>query len=474
VMKPMYIVRFPSASDLEANDRIAVGAKVFYAPDRSTFLFTNALRQMKGSDASNVYDEEVDDREMEFSDDEEERAHKKMLEKLSVFISTHLYCSLIARLIPKCLIRRKERAVTSGTPSSSNFYPQRKSHASTSALPSDDIADIFYGDAYDDPPAAAAGPSSSSPSSSATIALTSALDPRAARRAMASAYDEVSPYDDPPLGTLPVFGDDAEMAESHPVERSTASRMPSGGRGVPGSGIRGRGRGRGRGDNSAPSRGRGRGRGRDRGVNGDRHAGASWNTSNMIGLLQPYSSASATTAQAAGEYDPRHPEFDDSLRQERELSSTSATIASVTGEWGSSAIDPSTSMGMNMTMLGSQHPFANGFYNPPFPAPGMNIGMGAGENFVAPHINPRFAAAMGGMDGAMNYHLLAQQQQLFYQHQQQMQMQIHMQQQNVFGGDTISATWGSVTAASYEDDNVPHKSDDLGLMDSTSHHPVDE
>jgi hypothetical protein len=100
--------------------------------------------------------------------------------------------------------------------------------------------------------------------------------------------------------------------------------------------------------------------------------------------------------------------------------------------------------------------------------------MGPGENFVAPHINPRFAAAMGGMDGAMNYHLLAQQQQLFYQHQQQMQMQIHMQQQNVFGGDTTSATWGSVTAASYEDDNVPHKSDDLGLMDSTSHHPVDE
>lgn len=90
VMKPMYIVRFLSASDVEANARITVGAKVFYAPDRSTFLFTSALRLTKGCDASNVYDEEVDEREIEFSDDDEERAHRKMLENLSVFIQIHL------------------------------------------------------------------------------------------------------------------------------------------------------------------------------------------------------------------------------------------------------------------------------------------------------------------------------------------------------------------------------------------------
>jgi len=83
----MYIVRFPSASDVGADGRVGVGTKVFYAPDRSTFLFTSALRQTKGSDASNRYDEEVDCREMEFSDDEEERAHGKMLKNLSVLIS---------------------------------------------------------------------------------------------------------------------------------------------------------------------------------------------------------------------------------------------------------------------------------------------------------------------------------------------------------------------------------------------------
>lgn len=80
VMKPMYIVRFSSSSEVTSNALITPGARVFFVPGRSTFLFTSALRAMKGSDASNVYDEEVDEREREFSDDEEERAHKKVLE----------------------------------------------------------------------------------------------------------------------------------------------------------------------------------------------------------------------------------------------------------------------------------------------------------------------------------------------------------------------------------------------------------
>lgn len=81
-MKPMYIVRFPSADALTSNPNIVPSTKVYFVPGRSTFLFTSALRAMKGSDASNVYDEEVDERELEFSDDEEERAHKKVLESM--------------------------------------------------------------------------------------------------------------------------------------------------------------------------------------------------------------------------------------------------------------------------------------------------------------------------------------------------------------------------------------------------------
>jgi hypothetical protein len=65
---------------------ILIDQKVYYVPNHSTFLFTSALRlASKGSDASNVHDEEVDDREREFSDDEEERAWKKRADIACVY-----------------------------------------------------------------------------------------------------------------------------------------------------------------------------------------------------------------------------------------------------------------------------------------------------------------------------------------------------------------------------------------------------
>jgi hypothetical protein len=33
--------------------------KLFYIPDQSTFVFTRPLLNLKGSDASNIFDEEV-------------------------------------------------------------------------------------------------------------------------------------------------------------------------------------------------------------------------------------------------------------------------------------------------------------------------------------------------------------------------------------------------------------------------------
>jgi H/ACA ribonucleoprotein complex non-core subunit NAF1 len=35
--------------------------QLFYIPNEASFVFTQALRGNKGSDASNLYDEEVDD-----------------------------------------------------------------------------------------------------------------------------------------------------------------------------------------------------------------------------------------------------------------------------------------------------------------------------------------------------------------------------------------------------------------------------
>lgn len=54
-----------------------IGKQVYYAPHLSSFVFTRDLRKMKGSDASNLWDEEVGAAEMEWSDDEAEKEYKR-------------------------------------------------------------------------------------------------------------------------------------------------------------------------------------------------------------------------------------------------------------------------------------------------------------------------------------------------------------------------------------------------------------
>lgn len=72
----MYSVRFPSASSIDST-AVYVGRAVHYAPTQSTYVLTRQLRKEKGSDASNMWDEEVGDDEREYSDDEEEAAAKR-------------------------------------------------------------------------------------------------------------------------------------------------------------------------------------------------------------------------------------------------------------------------------------------------------------------------------------------------------------------------------------------------------------
>ncbi|KAL5640388.1 hypothetical protein ACGC1H_007595 [Rhizoctonia solani] len=71
VKQPLYSVRFPSASVID-KDTIRVGRQVFHVPARSNFVFTNEIARIKGSDASNLHDEEVGDDQLDFSDDEAE------------------------------------------------------------------------------------------------------------------------------------------------------------------------------------------------------------------------------------------------------------------------------------------------------------------------------------------------------------------------------------------------------------------
>ncbi|KAK6515688.1 hypothetical protein TWF281_004281 [Arthrobotrys megalospora] len=76
VEQPFYTVRLRDTEEVRQLNA-TVGRKVSYIPSHSTFLFTKTIRAMKGSDASNFFDEEVGDDEREFSDDEAEAEFKK-------------------------------------------------------------------------------------------------------------------------------------------------------------------------------------------------------------------------------------------------------------------------------------------------------------------------------------------------------------------------------------------------------------
>ncbi|KAF8600818.1 NAF1-domain-containing protein [Ceratobasidium sp. AG-I] len=71
VKQPLYSIRFPSAAVIDKNT-FWIGRVVCHVPARSNFVFTEAIARIKGSDASNLHDEEIAEDQMDFSDDEAE------------------------------------------------------------------------------------------------------------------------------------------------------------------------------------------------------------------------------------------------------------------------------------------------------------------------------------------------------------------------------------------------------------------
>ena len=76
VQEPMYSVAFTDEEEIKEAG-LEHGFKIFYVDNRSTFVFTQPLRNLKGTDASNIHDEEVGEDEVEFSDDEKEAEYKR-------------------------------------------------------------------------------------------------------------------------------------------------------------------------------------------------------------------------------------------------------------------------------------------------------------------------------------------------------------------------------------------------------------
>ena len=77
---PNYRIKFNTDEEFE-KFKDKKGAKVFYVVPDSQFLYTDAIKKAKGTDASNCHDEELPEEEQEFSDDEQELAAKQEKKK---------------------------------------------------------------------------------------------------------------------------------------------------------------------------------------------------------------------------------------------------------------------------------------------------------------------------------------------------------------------------------------------------------
>jgi H/ACA ribonucleoprotein complex non-core subunit NAF1 len=80
VENPLYTIAYATAAEVQERGLVS-GKDIFYVEEHSTFVFTQPLKGLKGSDASNFHDEEVADEEMEFSDDEAEAEYKRKLKQ---------------------------------------------------------------------------------------------------------------------------------------------------------------------------------------------------------------------------------------------------------------------------------------------------------------------------------------------------------------------------------------------------------
>lgn len=81
---PIYRIKFnnsPADSEKYESLKKFKGEQVYYVVPDSEFVFTDSIKVLKGSDASNFNDEEIPEDEQEFSDDEKEMAAKQRKKK---------------------------------------------------------------------------------------------------------------------------------------------------------------------------------------------------------------------------------------------------------------------------------------------------------------------------------------------------------------------------------------------------------
>ncbi|KAK6888278.1 H/ACA ribonucleoprotein complex non-core subunit NAF1 [Candida tropicalis] len=80
VQQPVYSVKFNSEDEFN-KFKGCKGKSVYYVVPDSQFLYTDSIKHIKGTDASNCHDEELPEEEQEYSDDEKESAAKQAKKK---------------------------------------------------------------------------------------------------------------------------------------------------------------------------------------------------------------------------------------------------------------------------------------------------------------------------------------------------------------------------------------------------------
>lgn len=80
VENPLYTVMYKNTAEVQERGLVK-DMPIYYVEEHSTFVFTQPLKGLKGSDASNFHDEEVAEDEIEFSDDEAEAEYRRKLKQ---------------------------------------------------------------------------------------------------------------------------------------------------------------------------------------------------------------------------------------------------------------------------------------------------------------------------------------------------------------------------------------------------------
>ncbi|KAI0033966.1 Gar1/Naf1 RNA binding region-domain-containing protein [Vararia minispora EC-137] len=143
--QPFYQVRFGEKYPLSL-ERVSVGRPVFYLPRYGKFVFVSELRRLKGSDASNVHDEEPAEYELEFSDDEEEAAHRARMKQQRQGSQAPSSSSRYSTPIPS---QMRDSDMAAEEPYGSNPYDAHGIYDDLGAGPSR-AAPLPYDDPYSD------------------------------------------------------------------------------------------------------------------------------------------------------------------------------------------------------------------------------------------------------------------------------------------------------------------------------------